>query len=65
MVSYFIFFNEKKRYIFLQQTFKGGLLATAPVFTYRLGNMSGLKGSLWADGMLLGCGSGRRNTIGP
>jgi hypothetical protein len=37
MVSYFIFFNEKTRYIFLQQTFKGGLLAAAPVFTYRLG----------------------------
>jgi hypothetical protein len=41
MVSYFIFFNEKTRYIFLQQTFKEGLLAAAPVFTYRLGYTAG------------------------
>jgi ATP/ADP translocase len=41
MVSYFIFFNEKTRYIFLQQTFKEGLLAAAPVFTYRLGKSGG------------------------
>jgi len=63
MVSYFIFFNEKTRYIFLQQTFKEGLLAAAPVFTYRLGNMAGRTYSHWAEEMLLGFSSGRSNAI--
>jgi hypothetical protein len=36
------FLDEKTRYIFLQRTFKGRLLAAAPVFTYRLGYMAGL-----------------------
>jgi hypothetical protein len=39
MISYFIFFDEKTRYIFLQRPFIGRLPAAAPVFTYRLGKM--------------------------
>jgi hypothetical protein len=41
MISYFIFFDEKTRYIFLQRPFFGRLPAAAPVFTYRLGYTAG------------------------
>jgi hypothetical protein len=41
MISYFIFFDEKTSYIFLQHPFTGGLPAAAPVFAYRLGKRGG------------------------